>query len=146
MIASTAKLAGLTVAQAMRINIRALAPYEWLSHAVDHMTATGQQDFPIVQNGRVVGMLTRDALLRGLRQFGAYSPVSTVMQPNIAAIEAEQSLVTASETMQANQVLALPVTQNGVLVGLLTLEGISEFLRVQAALRAARTEGTPRVV
>lgn len=141
-----AKLAGFTVAQAMRTNIRALAPYEWLSHAVDHMMATAQQDFPIVQNGHIVGILTRDALMRGLQQHGAYTPVSAVMQSNIAPVEAEESLAAASETMQVNHASALPVTHNGVLVGLLTFEGIREFLRVQEALRTTRQEGMQRVV
>lgn len=140
-----AKMSGFTVEQAMRTNIRALAPYQWLSHAVDHMLATGQQDFPIVENGRVIGLLTRDALLRGLQQYGAYTPISAVVQPNVATLEADEPLADASETMQENQTRVLPVTHNGMLVGLLTLEGIREFLRVQAALRPVRNP-TQRVV
>jgi len=133
-----AKLSSFIVEQAMRTNVRALAPYEWLSHAVDHMMATGQQDFPIVENGRVVGLLTRDMLMRGLQQYGAYTPLSAVVLPNVTTLDADEPLADASETMQANQARVLPVTRNGVLVGLLTLEGIREFLRVQAALRPMR--------
>ncbi|MBI4675060.1 MAG: site-2 protease family protein [Chloroflexi bacterium] len=146
MAQNRANMSGFTVEQAMRTNIRALAPYEWLSHAVDHSVATGQQDFPIVENGRVVGMLTRNTLMRGLQQFGAYAPISAIMQSDVTTIEAEESLADASETMQENQVRALPVTHNGALVGLLTLEGIREFLRVQAALGRMRHQGTQRVV
>lgn len=141
-----AKLHGYTVEQAMRTNVRALAPYEWLSHAVDHMMATGQQDFPIVENGRVVGLLGREALMRGLQQFGAYSPLSAVMQSDIPTLDAHESLVDASETMQQVRVGALPVTYNGNLVGMITLDGIREFLRVQAAMHSRRSEGAQRVV
>jgi CBS domain-containing protein len=130
------RLAGLTVGQAMRTNVRALAPYEWLSQAVDQMLSTGQQDFPIVENGRVVGLLTRDALLRGLERFGAYTPVSTVMRRDTATVEAAHSLAAASETMQANEMRSLAVTDNGTLVGMLTWESIREFLTLQKMLRA----------
>ncbi len=138
LVQGRAKLSGFIVEQAMRTNVRALAPYEWLSHAVDHMMATGQQDFPIVENGRVVGLLTRDMLMRGLQQYGAYAPLSAVVQPNVTTLDADEPLADASETMQENQARVLPVTRNGVLVGLLTLEGIREFSRVQAALRPMR--------
>jgi Zn-dependent protease/predicted transcriptional regulator len=141
-----ATMANLTVGQAMRTNIRALAPYEWLSHAVDHIMATGQQDFPIVENGRVVGMLTRSALMRGLQQYGPYAPISAVMQANVPTVEADEPLADASEAMQEHQLNALPVTHHGVLVGLLTFEGIRELLRLQAVLKSARNPGATRVV
>lgn len=137
MARSRGQLAGLTAGQAMRTNIRALAPYEWLSQAVDQMMATAQQDFPIVENGRVVGLLTRDALLQGLKQFGAYTPIQRVMRRDVMTVEDEQSLVAASEAMQARALGAVPVTHQGALVGLLTYDSIREFLRLRAALGAA---------
>lgn len=146
MASSRAKMQGLTVGQAMRTNIRALAPYEWLSHAIDHLMATGQQDFPIVYGGQVVGLLTRNTLMRGLQQFGAYSPISGIMQANVATVDADASLVEASELMQEKQMAVLPVTRNGVLVGLLTYDGIREFLRVQEALRKTSSPEVTRPV
>lgn len=145
-VQARAKLNGFTVGQAMRTNIRTFAPYEWLSNAIDSMMATGQQDFPIVENGRVVGILTRNTLLRALQRTGAYAPISAVMQANVPGIDANDSLVDASELMQEKQVSALPVLFNGTLVGLLTLDGIQEFLRVQKALGRAPNPNATRIV
>ncbi len=130
------KLNGFTAEQAMRTNIRALAPHEMLSSAVDSMMSTAQQDFPIVERGRVVGLLTRDNLLKGLNQFGAYVPIANVMQRDVTSVEAEQSLSSASETMQANEISAVPVTHHGTLVGMLTFDSIREFLTLQKVLQA----------
>lgn len=139
------KLSGFTVGQAMRTNIRALAPSEWLSSAVDTLMSTAQQDYPIVEHGRVVGMLTRETLLKGLQQFGAYVPIAQVMRRDIATVEMQQSLASASETMQANEIISLPVTHNGTLVGMLTFDSIREFLTLQNVLRArARQTGEMR--
>jgi hypothetical protein len=38
--------------------------------------------------------------------------------------------------MQANELSAVPVTRNGILVGMLTFDSIREFLRIRAALDA----------
>ncbi len=130
------KLNGFTAAQAMRTNIRALTPYEMLASAVDSMMSTAQQDFPIVENGRVVGILTREMLLKALKELGAYSPIAQVMRRDVTTVEAEQSLASASETMQANEMLALPVTHQGTLVGMLTLDSIREFMMLQKVLHA----------
>jgi CBS domain-containing protein len=138
------KLAGLTVGQAMRTNIRALSPNEWLSQAVDQMLSTAQQDFPIVERGRVVGLLTREDLLRGLERLGAYAPISAVMRRDIATVETEHPLAAASESMQSQETRSLAVTQNGSLVGMVTLESIREFLTLQKMLRA-RSGPAPQV-
>lgn len=130
------KMDGYTVAQAMRTNIRALAPYEWLSGAVDSIRSTAQADFPIVENGKVVGILTRDTLLKGIQQFGLYTPIEQVMRRNVATVQVEQSLSSASEMMQANEIFSLPVTNHGTLVGMLTFDSIREFLQLQKLLAA----------
>lgn len=141
------KMTGLTAGQAMRTNIRALGPYEGLSSAVDSMMSTAQQDFPIVEQGRVVGILTRDLLLKGLHQFGAYVPIAQVMRRDVKTVETTESLAGASEAIQANEFVAMPVTHNGALVGMLTLDSIREFLLLQKALNArSRPAGEIRIV
>lgn len=133
------KMNGFTVAQAMRTNIRALTSYERLSGAVDSLMSTAQSDFPIVEDGKVVGLLTRETLLKGIQQFGAYVPVAQVMRRNVTTVEADQSLTGASETMQANEMFSMPVTNHGALVGMLTFESIREFLMLQKALTTRQT-------
>jgi len=146
MVQQRSQFENYTVEQAMRTNIRAFAPWEWLGTAVDSMMATGQQDFAITQHGRIVGVLTRDALMRGLSAFGANAPISQAMLSNIPIVDANTSLAEASEAMQAHQIGVLPVTVNETLVGMLSVDSIREFLRVQAALKTMRQTETPRAI
>ena len=51
-----------------------VAPDDSLTRAVEHVLAGCQQDFPVVENGRVVGVLTRADLLKAMRErMDAYS-------------------------------------------------------------------------
>ncbi len=136
MVKSRSKMAGVTAGQAMRTNIRTLAASEWLASVVNQMSSAGQQDYPVMDNGRLVGVLTRERLLRGLQEKGAYETVGAVMQPDVPTIDVEQPLTQASETMAERALTAMPVTQQGTLVGLLTFESIREFMALQKALHS----------
>lgn len=134
LVESRAWMRGRTVGQAMRTHIRTLTPYEWLAQAVDYALATAQQDFPVVERGRVVGLLTREALMAGLQRFGAFAPVYLAMSATVETVEMDSPLADASEKMEAHGLHAIAVTHNGLLVGLLTLESIREFMRLERLL------------
>lgn len=133
------RMNGFTAAHAMRTNIRTLTPYESLSGAAYSMMSSAQQEYPIVENGQVVGMLTRETLLKGLQQFGESAPIAQAMRRNVTTVDAGEPLARASETMQANEMVAVPVTNHGTLVGMLTFDSIREFLMLQKAMRARST-------
>ena len=54
------------LASVMITRFETLAPTETLQRALAHMLAGFQQDFPVVEAGRVVGVLTRANLRKGL--------------------------------------------------------------------------------
>jgi CBS domain-containing protein len=56
-----------------------LAPTETLQRALAHVLAGFQHDFPVVEAGRVVGVLTRADLMKGLTRTGADTPVAAAM-------------------------------------------------------------------
>ncbi len=69
-------LAGLPVSRVMRTDFRTLAPEDTLARAVEHILAGCQQDFPVVEGGRVVGVLTRGDLLTSLAKEGQLALVA----------------------------------------------------------------------
>jgi Zn-dependent protease len=141
----TSSLAGVPVQRAMMTDFRTLAPHDRLSRAVELILAGAQQDFPVVEGGRVSGVLTKGDVLVALAQHGEERLVSEVMRRDIQIADSSDMLSTAFERLQACECHSLPVMHNGRLVGILTAENVGEFLMVQSALGGRRLEGVAAV-
>ena len=63
-------LGNIPVREAMLTDFRTLSPGDTLGHATDLLLAGTQQVFPVIIDGRHAGVLTRDALMKGLSQHG----------------------------------------------------------------------------
>jgi Zn-dependent protease/CBS domain-containing protein len=127
-------LGGATVGQAMIQRPQVLAAAEPIGRAVELTLSTAQADFPVVDaGGRVVGLLTLDDLLRGLRDQPA-ATVGEAMRRQFPVARPEESVAVAQGQLSEGRVRALPVVQSdGQLAGLLTAADIGEALRLIAA-------------
>lgn len=130
-------LANIPVSRVMITDFRTLTPDEPLSHAVEHLLAAYQQDFPVVSDGKMVGLLTRNALVNGLAQLGPNAAVSQVMVREFPSAQPGEPAESAYLKLQQSRAHAIAVLRDGGLLGILTSEHIGEFLMVRAALRGA---------
>lgn len=128
-------LGGLPLHHAMIRDFRTLSPSDPLRRAIDHILAGFQQDFPVLEDGRVVGVLTRSNLIKALSQQGQNGLVSEFMMPLKETAEEDELLENAFARLQKCDCHAIPVMRNGSLVGLLTMDNVGEFLMIQSALR-----------
>ncbi|HEX5832043.1 MAG TPA: site-2 protease family protein [Gemmatimonadaceae bacterium] len=134
-VQGAATLAGVPVSQVMITDLRTLSPDAPLRAAVDHVLAGFQQDFPVVEQGRVVGVLTRAALLRALSRDGPEAAVATAMERDFASADPREPVERALERLRRGpDRTIMPVLREGELVGVLTAENVGEFLLVQSAL------------
>jgi Zn-dependent protease/predicted transcriptional regulator len=128
-------LGGIPVSKAMLTDFRVLAPFDTLSHAIDMILAGSQQDFPVVENGRVLGILTRNQLIISLQKQGPQTLVGQVMERSFESADSAEMLETVANRMQECSCHTVPVTRAGQLVGLITMDNIGEFLMIQSALK-----------
>jgi len=129
-----AALSGIPVRRAMITDFRTLAPEDSLRRAAEVLLAGTQQDFPVVEADRVVGLLLRSDLLAALAGQRHEASVTDVMRREFAAVDSHEMLDVAFARLQQGDVRTAPVTHGGRLVGLVTMENIGEFVAVQAAL------------
>jgi len=130
----------------MITRFRSLSADETLGQAVDELLAGSQQDFPVTDHDEFRGMLSRQALVKGLREDGPGSPISNWISQEAQPVGPGEPLVETMDTMRSSQVNAVPVFENGDLVGLLCSENISELLMVRSATDGRLTTGqTPAV-
>lgn len=132
-------LGGIPVERAMVTEFRTLAPGDSLDDAVSLLLSGAQQDFPVVVNGAVVGLLTRADLLATLAREPGGSPIERVMRTDVPTADASEMIDVAFERLQGCNCHTIPVLRHGQLVGLLTIENVGDFLGVRAALDTTRT-------
>jgi Zn-dependent protease/CBS domain-containing protein len=127
-------LGGIPLERAMITDFRTLAPDDSLAHAVELLLSGAQQDFPVVDNGAVVGVLTRADLLRALARKEQQSPLAAAMRRDFLVADASDMLDITFQRLQSHHCHTIPVVRRGKLVGLLTMDNVGEFINVQAAL------------
>ena len=134
MVSMKSALSGIPVSRAMLTNFEALSPNDSLATVIDHVLAGDQKEFPVVSDGQVVGILTQSRLLEGLRSSGAETPVSRIMEKDFKTADSLEMLETAFAQLQACSCHTLPILHRDQLVGLVTMDNIGEFIRIQSML------------
>lgn len=129
---------GVPVERVMIRDVRTLAPTDPLSRAVDQVLSGFQQDFPVVDGETLVGVLTRNGMMKALASHGPETPVGDVMERGFEVAESSEELEDAFARLRACRCRTLPVVRGGELVGVLTAENVGEFMMVQSAMREGR--------
>jgi len=111
-----------------------------LSRVVEAMMDGFQQDFPVVEGGRLVGMLDRTELMSALKQHGDRIAVAEVVRPEFPTAHPNEPVETVMGRLAEAGRQSLPVVRHGELVGLLTADNLAEFLTIRDALRGWRAE------
>jgi CBS domain-containing protein len=126
---------GSLVSDAMITAFEALPTSATVNDAADALIRTTQTEFPIVDGaGHLRGVLTRDAMVKALKDRGPDTPVLDVMQAEIPTVPARAKLDTALRSLMQKGCPAVGVTDpQGKLVGLLTVANLGEMMMVHSA-------------
>ena len=131
-------LSGIPVAHVMITQFHTLAPDEPLSNAVSLTLTTAQKDFPVVEMGTVVGVLTQADLVRALADGGQATPVGNVMDRDFDTADSLEMLEPVLQRLQASNCSTIPVLRAGSLTGIVTTDNIGEFVSIQSAIKPGR--------
>lgn len=124
----------LTVRDAMEPAPLTFTVAERLSAAIDALLASPQKEFPVLDGeGRVAGILDRDAMILGLRSHGASVPVADVMRGSQPLLPG-QPLADAFLAMRMRGANAEVVVDGaGRVLGVLTNDNVAEMMMVESA-------------
>jgi predicted transcriptional regulator len=136
-----AGLDSIRVKDAMVTTFQILQSGDELNRAVELILAGSQHDFPVLDQGQVMGVLTRKQLMVALAQHGRNWPVTQVMTRDVPALDSEQLVTDVIPELQNHECQTLPVLSQGRLVGLLTSENVGEFLMIRTALKPSNETG-----
>lgn len=126
---------GNLVADAMITKFESLNTGSTVNDAIDCLIRTTQKEFPVVDGaGRLRGVVTRDVMIKALKELGPDAPVLEIMEKEVPTVPARANLDSALKALTelGKPVVGVVDTQER-LVGLLTAENLGEMMMVQAA-------------
>ncbi len=131
-----AGLQGIPLSDAMLTRFCALAPGDLVGVAAQYVKAGTQHDFPVLENGVLVGLLTKSALLKSISENGGNDLVGNAMERSFVTADPADTLETVLGQLQTGDCPAIPVVRDDLLFGMVTVGSVREFLaRHQAARR-----------
>ena len=116
---------------------RTLSPKDELSKAVTLVLGGWQQDFPVLDQGRVVGMLLRTDMIANLVNGDIRANVEKALRHDFPVASPTEPLESLYTRSQQTEVGTVPIIENGRLLGLVKLENLAAHMAVQTALTKA---------
>jgi len=135
-------LHGARAESAMRTAFGELAPGNTLDRAAEMAVRHAQAHFPVLQDGQVLGLLTRRDLARWLAEDGADRTVGDLMDRTFETVGMSEPLDAVFSRLQQAPDKPLLVIDHGRLVGLVGVDEIANLLRIRRAIAGRR----PRVM
>src|SRR5687767_12929371 len=135
----------LGVGDAMITRFETLAPDATIGDAAALLLRTTQHEFPVVDGaGKLMGMLTREAMVQALSKSGAGTPVVEAMTRDVPTVSALSRLEAALQRLDGRAFPAVGVVDwEGRLVGYITPENIGELMMVESAVLGLRPQRKP---
>jgi CBS domain-containing protein len=123
-------LGGMKVRQAFSRDVRSVSPDDPVSRAADLTLESFQADFPVCDEGEIVGLLTHTDIVRAFKMHRPDTPVREVMQTEFPKLQLEDELFDVHQQMRQAGLDALPVVDSDGFVGLLTSRDVNEAFQL----------------
>jgi CBS domain-containing protein len=122
----SSKLEKIAVSELMITDFKTISPDEPLTAVVEKSLHTFQNDFPVVSNGKFVGVLTRSAVIESLHHRLHETKVGEITRKSFPIIAPDETAADTLTAMRAAHVTVAPVESNGTLKGIITIEKLIE--------------------
>lgn len=142
MQATSSVLAELRAGEICDPDALALSPSDQLGGVIDQLLRSSQSAFAVLHGHDLVGVVTRDDVLRAAPRLGPAAPVSQIMRRDLKAVRAEVPLDELRSILIDQRSPAVVMADEGPL-GVLTLEDLS---RVAAVMQELASRGLRRPV
>ena len=133
-------LEGMKVRQAFTRDVQVISPDDPVSYAADRTLDSFQADFPVCDEGEIVGILTHTDIVRALKMRQPDVPVRDVMKKDFPTLRLDDGLFEVHQEMQQSGLDALPVIEDDRFVGLLTTRDVNEAYQLLSISQELRKQ------
>jgi tRNA nucleotidyltransferase (CCA-adding enzyme) len=125
----------LTVRDVMSFGVHTLDTSTTVAQAAEAMNRYGHEGFPVLQRGKLVGIVTRREIDRAVRHKLLNTPIKNLMQKP-ASVAPDDSLEKVRAVMIENNLGQVPVVQDRRIIGIITRTDLIKPWNKQPATRA----------
>ena len=111
----------------------ALAASATVEQALDVMLHSAQMDMPVLDDGQLIGLLPRAAVIQTVRRQGPATPVRALLRRDVPLVQAGDSLMRVYQLMEQSGWKSLPVMHEGRLLGMITVDDLSRVYAVMSS-------------
>jgi CBS domain-containing protein len=113
--------------RAMLTDVEPVHPDQTLKEMLEKICHLTQDDFPVIDQGKLIGLITKTDILSALKERDEDAPVKDFMRKEFAVAEIDTPLSELFDVMNRKNIPAIPVMHGMNLVGLITLEQIGRY-------------------
>lgn len=110
----------VTAADIMSFPVRLISSQESISKAGEMMKRFGHSGMPVVEKGKVVGIITRKDVDKAILHHLSHAPVKGFMSRNLIVIDSNENVERLMKLMTEKGIGRLPVFKDRKLVGIVT--------------------------
>ncbi|MBD2524588.1 chloride channel protein [Nostoc sp. FACHB-133] len=131
-------LAQITAADVMQRRVETLSSQMSIDEAVQAFSDSHHRNFPILEKGKVVGIITQKDLVNlASQQLSGNTTISKIMTPEPVTASPTATLAYVLHILNRYHLSCLPVTEGRKLVGIITR---SDIIRVEAERLSGNTQ------
>ena len=137
------RTSGLTVYDVMGTKARTqtVTPSHTFEQVLDSVVHGYQEDFPVLDHGKLVGEITRDEIMAAAHSPQRYQSVRDLMKTDVPTVSPEADLFEGGlHLLQQSGLRALPVTHEGELVGMFTVEDVAKASLLRRTANGSRVD------
>lgn len=134
-------LEGIPVSRLMRTNVPSVPPDISVSSLVhDHIMGTDEHAFPVIDDARLVGLVTLEDVRKVAREEWERTRVSQIMTPreSLVVMAPDDEASEALEKLAQRDIRQLPILRMETFVGLLRRQDLVRWLHTQSAVQGER--------
>ncbi|UYO99143.1 CBS domain-containing protein [Oceanotoga sp. DSM 15011] len=104
--------------------VRTILAQQKVEKAYNIMEQTGHSGLPVIDNNKLVGLVTKKDIEKAIKHKLSNAPIKAVMTKKIKVVDTETSVSQIRKIMAEEDIGRLPVLKKGVLVGIITRSDI----------------------
>lgn len=126
-------LKGFTVRDVLMHEIPYIGYNATVKEAAARLLNSQNRNFVVDRDGRPVGILSREAIIKALGEQGEHTSVDKVKDENLVILSVETPLEDVWQKMQTEKKPLMLVMRGGTLEGVVDEENMAEFILIQSA-------------